>query len=98
MTGVLQVSIAGFSLRPFLLRQSDPAAEPGAILAFGLAPWFELLLALLALGSCCVVWGIAAPEWLERLFSKALAHLWTVLLMMGLALLSAAGFAFAILA
>jgi hypothetical protein len=98
LLGAVQVSLAVFFLGPLLLKRTESHAEPGALLAFGIALWLEFLLALFALGGCCIVWGIATPAWLERLFSTALEHLWLVLLLIGLSLLVAAGYAFAILA
>jgi len=89
LVGILQEAFAVVFLAPFFYKRPATNAATDASLEIVIAIWFEFLLALLVLGACCIIWGIAAPKWLERLFSKALGHLWVVLLVICLSLLVA---------
>ncbi|HEX7619553.1 MAG TPA: hypothetical protein VF480_12650 [Verrucomicrobiae bacterium] len=89
LAGILQDAFALFFLSPFFFNRPASNTTSGGLLEIVIAVWFEFLVALLLLGACCIIWGIAAPLWLERLFSKALGHLWVVLMVIGLFLLVA---------
>jgi hypothetical protein len=96
VVGVLHVALAIVCLSPFLNGDRTSHGEAKTSLAIARAIWLELLLAFLFLGAACVIWGIAAPKWLERLFSKALGHLWVVLLGVCILLLIAFGYVLAL--
>jgi hypothetical protein len=89
LAGILQEAFALIFLAPFFFKRPATNTTTGGLLGIAIAVWFEFLLALLLLGACCIIWGIAAPKCLERLFSKALGHLWVVLMVIGLFLLAA---------
>jgi len=89
LVGILQEAFALIFLAPFFFKRPATNTTTSGLLELGIAVWFEFLLALLLLGVCCIIWGIAAPKWLERLFSKALGHLWVVLMVIGFFLLAA---------
>jgi hypothetical protein len=97
LLGAVQVSCAVCFLEPCLKRLGNHG-DADMLLAFGVALWIEFLFALLVLGGCCLIWEIVAPDWLERFFSRTLAHLWVVLSLAGLFLLIAARYAFTVLA
>jgi thiamine transporter ThiT len=90
--GVLQMAFAYVCLSPLFGNRGATNTETETSLAIVRAVWVELLLAFLVLGASCVIWGIAAPKWLERLFSKALGHLWVVLMVICCCLLVALGY------
>jgi hypothetical protein len=94
LVGILQEAFAVFFLAPFFFKRRATNTTTDVSFEMAIAVWFEFLLALLVLGACCVIWGITAPKWLERLFSKALGHLWVVLMVFGLFLLAALGYVF----
>ncbi len=86
--GALQLAFALVCLAPFFARSGSSQNDTTTIFVIAKAVWLEFLFALLMLGVFCVIWGIAAPRSLERLFSKALNHLWVVLLVICICLLA----------
>ena len=97
LVGILQVTFAIVFLAPFAYKESATDTAKDASLEIALAIWFEFLIALLLLGACCVIWGVAAPKWLEKLFSKALGHFWIVIGVICLLLLLAFGYVILVL-
>ena len=56
----------------------------------------EVVLTIFLLASCCFIWGVAAPRWIERFFDKAISKFILMLALISILLLGVAIYIFII--
>ena len=94
LMGLLFMVPAGYVLYHHHLEVRPRDMSIGARLLFIFID--EVVITVFLLASCCFIWGVAAPRWIERFFEKMITKLVITLMLISLLLLGVMIYVFSV--